>query len=190
MTSTPPIVLVDTNVWLDLYLPHRPGRSAALDLLREACNRDVSIAFASQSALDVYQQVQADNKRWARESGRLTAAAAVAIKRFAWDCVHEMREVGTPIPVDASDLYLADKFRDVLDDLEDDLVMAACRRAKANYLVTNNLKLLAHAPVDARTPQHMVELLRMGMAQGTGTSGSTTDDAWLYRWMGVANAEG
>lgn len=185
MSSNPPIILLDTNVWLDIYLPHRPGREAALELLRVACNQEAVLAFASQSIIDVYQQVMADNKQWARASGLLTEELAVAIKRLAWDCVHEMRQIATAIPVDAGDLYLADKFRDIHDDLEDDLVMAACQRSKANYLVTNDRKLLGRAPIDSRTPEQMVDLLRRGLAIGPQTQGDAGDDSyWLLRWLG------
>ena len=185
MFESPPIIMVDTNVWLDIYLPHRPGRQSALELLRLACNYDAAIVFPAQSVLDVYWQVMADNKRWARESNRLTEELAVAAKRLAWECVHEMREIGTAIPVDSSDLYLADKFRDTHDDLEDDLVMAACQRSKANYLVTRDRKLLGRAPIDARTPKQMIELLRRGLASGTPMQGDAKDESyWLLRWLG------
>lgn len=184
MPSSPPILLLDTNVWLDIYLPHRPQRDVALDLVREAANRDVPLTFASQSLLDVYQRVMVDNKRWARTSGRLTESYAIAIRRHAWDCAHEMQTLATAVPVDASDLYLASKFRDVHDDLEDDLVLAECQRAHADYLVTSDKQLLAHSPIDTRTPAHMLELLRSGLARGRDSSAGGKDELyWLHRWL-------
>ena len=184
MPSNPPILLVDTNVWLDLYLPSRDREGVALALLREAHAAGAALAFASQAALDVYQQVCVDNKRWLRAGAALTEEWARAIKRHAWDCVNEMRELATPVPVDASDFYLACKFRDLHDDLEDDLVLAACERAHANYLVTNDRRLLAHAPVDARTPSQMIELLHAGLAKGTPVERDPKDDVrWLYQWL-------
>lgn len=189
MPSSSPILLLDTNVWLDLYLPRRPAHTMSSELVREARNRDYPLAFAAHSALEVYQHISAENKRWLRDQGRLDEIAATAVKRLAWDCVDEMREVATAIPVDSSDLYLMAKLRDLHNDFEDDLIMAACERARANYLVTSDRKLLAHAPIDARTPGQMLELVRTGFAKGTPTTQEAPDDTrWLARWLGVESA--
>ncbi|MBR3326870.1 MAG: PIN domain-containing protein [Atopobiaceae bacterium] len=174
-------LLLDTNIWLEKYLPWRTDHDTVLALLREARLQEVSIAFPAQSALDVYQRVRIENKRWARDNGRLSESMAQAIKRLAWDCVNDMREIATAIPVDSSDLYLACKHRDIHDDLEDDLVLAACQRAHASYLVTNDRKLLAHSPIDAVTPKSMTELLRAGIAHGTPTPTENTD--YLLAWL-------
>ena len=186
MLTNPPILLLDTNVWFDIYLPHRTGREVALDLLHEAEHQEVSLAFPSQSALDVYQRVRSDNKRWAREEGLFCEKMAVAIKRLAWDDVNEMREIATAVPFDCADLYLACKFRDTHDDLEDDLVLAACQRVHANYLVTNDRDLLAHAPagVTALTPAGMLDLLRAGRAVGSPLSREARESRqWIYEWL-------
>lgn len=189
MPANPPILLVDTNVWLDLYLPSRDREGTALRLLQEAHRAGAALAFASQAALDVYQRVCVDNKRWLRAGDALNEKWAIAIKRHAWDCVNEMRELATAVPVDASDLYLACKFRDLHDDFEDDLVLAACERSHANYLVTNDRKLLSHAPIDARTPSQMTELLHAGLAKGTQTEGDPKDSLrWLYQWLATDDA--
>jgi predicted nucleic acid-binding protein len=183
MAANPPILLLDTNIWLDVYLPHRTGREDALALLGEARKRGASLAFASQAALDVYWRVIVDNKRWIRQSEPLTEDAARAIKRLAWDCVNEMQEIATAVPFDAGDFYQCAKFRDLHDDLEDDVIMSACVRSKANYLVTNDRKLLAHSPIDARTPRQMMELFHTGLAKGTPTIDQQDTSYWLYRWL-------
>ena len=184
MPVNPPILLLDTNVWLDIFIPHRPGREEAIELREEAEARDVSLAYPSHAILDVYQKVRSDNKRWIRESRQLTQADALAIKRMAWDYVNMMREVATAIPVDANDVALACAFRDSHDDLEDDLVLAACQRAHANYLVTTDATLASHAPIEAKTPTQMLELLRTGRAKGTPISrDAASSNDWLYRWL-------
>ena len=186
MQTNPPILMFDTNVWLDIYLPHRDGRDTALRLLQEAESKDVALAFPSHSALDVYQRVRSDHKRWAREEGLFSAEMATAIKRLAWDDVNEMRELANAVPTDSVDLYLACKFRDTHDDLEDDLVLAACQRAHVNYLVTSDKGLLAHAPaeVTALTPAGMLELLRAGRAVGSPLSREAREARqWIYEWL-------
>ncbi|MDO4797960.1 MAG: type II toxin-antitoxin system VapC family toxin [Coriobacteriales bacterium] len=184
MTYNPPLLLLDTNVWLDLFLPHRPNRRTVLDLLSAAETHEASLAYPSCAILDVYQKVRSDNKRWIRSSRELTELDALAIKRMAWDYVNLMRRKATAVPVDTNDVALACSFRDTHDDLEDDLILAACQRAGADYLVTTDAALIAHAPVEAVTPARMLELLRSGSAKGAPTSHespSTTD--WLYRWL-------
>lgn len=184
MAINPPILLLDTNVWLDLFLPGRPGREMALALLEEAEARSVSLAYPSHALLDVYQKVRADNKRWIRATRTLTETDALAIKRMAWDYADMMRRTATAIPVDANDVALACSFRDSHDDLEDDLVLAACQRAHANYLVTNDLALSSHAPIESKTPEEMLELLRSGQAKGTPASReAVSSNDWLYRWL-------
>lgn len=181
MANSTLCLLLDTNVWLEKYLPWRPEHAAVLELLHETRVQEVAIAFPSQAALDVYQRVRIENKHWARSVGKLDELMAAAIKRLAWDCVNDMRELATAVPVDSSDLYLACKHRDIHDDMEDDLVIAACLRAQASHLVTLDRKLLSHAPVEAVTPQRMTELLRAGIASGIGRPSDTTD--YLLAWL-------
>ena len=103
---------------------------------------------------------------------------------MAWDYVDMMRRVGTAVPVDTNDVALACAFRDSHDDLEDDLILAACTRAHANYLVTNDGVLAKHAPIEVKTPTQMLGLLRSGRAEGTpGSQDAASSTAWLYRWL-------
>lgn len=180
-----PCILVDTNVWLDVYIPGRPGAQAANELIEEASRQGAHLVFPSHACLDVFCRVSFEHKRWVRESSELTEAWAVAIKRYAWDCVNDLRKIATAVPVDSSDLYLACKHRDAHDDLEDDLVLAACQRAHANYLVTNDRKLLRHSPVETKTPSAMVGLLRSGLANVSGMTTASHDATyWMYQWLG------
>lgn len=156
----PPIILLDTNVWIDRFIATRPRNAVVSDLISWCLGHDVSLAYAAQSALDVYYQVMAEHKAWWRRERPLTEEVAKAIKRLAWDCVHLMQTYATAVPVDSSDIYLACKLRDYHDDFEDDLIMGACRRAHANYLVTSDQRLLAHADICAKTPADMLALLQ------------------------------
>ena len=63
-------------------------------------------------------------------------------------------------------------------------MLAACQRSHANYLVTNDLTLASHAPIEAKTPEEMLELLRSGQAKGTPASREAISSSdWLYRWL-------
>ncbi len=155
----PPTIFVDTNVWLDYFIPHRLRREDAVLLLETARALDVPLAYASQSILDVYYRVQDECKRWWRQSSKLTEDVARAIKAQAWDFVNVMQAYGTAVPVDASDVYEACRLRELHNDLEDNLILAACQRAKASFLVTNDKTLLAHATTCAKIPRDMVRLM-------------------------------
>ena len=189
MKTNPPIILIDTNVWLDIYLPRRPGYKAAITFFKEALTRDVSLTYASHSTLDVYQKVRSDNKEWFRTYRTLTQADAIGIKRMAWDCVNEMRESATAVPIDATDIALACHFRDEHDDFEDALVMAACQRSRANYLVTNDTSLATHSPIEAKTPEEMTKLLRSGRAKGTPITSDANSIDWFYEWLSTYGQE-
>lgn len=184
MSANKPILFIDTCVWLDLYLPGRPGDRAAQELVRYTLDRDIPLAYASHSALDVYAKAGICAKRIFREGGELTDEQARAAKTFAWDCATQMREIATPVPADVSDFYYAQKYRPLHGDLEDDLVLAGCARARANYLVTTDKRLLRHADVAAKTPAEMLELLKAGLAHGS-TVGEPTHDSTYYlrRWL-------
>lgn len=183
MKNNPPILLLDTNIWLDLSLPQRFGQMAAHNLIQEALARDASLAYPAHATLDVYQKVRSENKKWIRKSHELTQTEAIAIKRMAWDYVNEMRRIATAIPVDSNDIALACSFRDGHDDFEDTLVMAACQRSHANYLVTRDVTLAEHSPIEAKTPEEMTELLRTGQAHGTPNTGDRSSTEWLYTWL-------
>lgn len=183
MPSNPPILLLDTNVWLDLYLPHQRGARHAQELVSWAVGHDVGLAFPSSAILDVYRKVGSQLKAMVREGrGELFEADAAAIRRMAWDNVNEMQRIAAPVPVEVHDLALAARYRDVHNDLEDDLVIAAVLRAKARYLVTNDPQLIQRSPVTALTPHAMLLALRTGDAQGTKTE-EPPHTNWLYSWL-------
>ena len=82
-----------------------------------------------------------------------------------WQWPVGQREVATPVPADVSDFYYAEKFRPLHGDLEDDLVLAGCSRAKAGYLVTTDKQLLRHADISAKTPSEMLALPEAGLVR-------------------------
>lgn len=183
MPTNLPKLLLDTNIWLDLYLPGRQGVEPSRELVSWAESHDIGLAFPASAILDVYRRVGAQLKAWVRaERGTLAEVEAAAIKRIAWDDVNEMQRLATPVPVEVHDLALAAKYRDVHNDLEDDLVIAAALRAKANYLVTNDRALIRRSPVTALTPQAMLLALKTGDAQGTSLTLAGENDR-LYAWL-------
>ena len=70
-----------------------------------------------------------------------------------------MQEHGTPAGSSTPDLWMATKLRDEHPEIEDNLIVAACMRVEADYLVTNDAKLIRHSPVATVDPSMMARLL-------------------------------
>ena len=69
--------------------------------------------------------------------------------------------MATAVGVDDSDLWLACKYKALSADLEDNVVLAAAQRCKADHLVTFDEALIRKAPISAMLPKDMTALLGM-----------------------------
>lgn len=153
-------VLLDTSVWLDDFIPTRARHDVARRLLERLIAQDVTLMFAMTSTKDVYYALAAFLKGEARRSeGSLSDQAAGAANEAAWGCVRLMGEIGTPVGLDVSDYWLATHLKSVHHDYGDDLIVAAAKRAQADFLVTSDEALLRHAPVAAYAPEDMLAYL-------------------------------
>ena len=161
MIGTIRTILVDTNVWLDNYLPERPHEKESRAFFDESVDVGVELVFPASIAKDVFYVVGNEYKRMLRMEGReVSESDALAINRIAWGVVDNMNELATPVGMDLSDLWLASKWRSVDHDLEDNLVRAAAKRAKADLVVTWDKGLLGKALVPTVTPAVAIEQLR------------------------------
>lgn len=153
-------VLIDTNVWLDKFLPGRSGGELASRLLARCAADDIAAMYPSRAAQDVFFQVKVHLKQGLRAEGlALSEEWAHAINEQAWDAVYAMRELATVAGLNEGDLWLACKYHDLHPDLEDDLVLAAANRVQADYLVTSDRQLIAKSTVAALTSQDMLAVL-------------------------------
>ena len=155
-------VLVDTSIWLDKYLMDRKGAAAANELLALCVAEDVALLYPLHALHDVFWQVSADIKGWVQQSyGDMSEHWEPVINGRAWDCVDNMTELGAPVGADGSDVWIARHLREINTDFEDNMVLAAAERAKADYLVTRDKHLIQKATVAALTPEGMLAVLRM-----------------------------
>ncbi|WP_080801623.1 type II toxin-antitoxin system VapC family toxin [Arabiibacter massiliensis] len=153
-------LLLDSNVWLDLFASDRPGRDDAVELVTLATSQQTTLLFAASSIKDVYYLLNEREKRKIRAKNvEVTAGVAAAINEYAWGCVRAMEELATVVPIDQADLWIAAKYRAVHNDFEDNLVLAAMERSKADYLVTSDEVLLSKSPVAALAPHDAVALM-------------------------------
>ncbi|WP_080800011.1 type II toxin-antitoxin system VapC family toxin [Arabiibacter massiliensis] len=165
MASQQSTLLVDTNVWLDYYLPNRPGHAEALSFILFAYEHGYPLLYPAAIVKDVfYLTANAFKRDMRNETGTLTERDAAAASAGAWGCVLHLREQATAVGADESDLWMACKLRSVHNDLEDNLIVAAAERASATYLITNDEALIKHSPVAALTPSDALALLQAKMA--------------------------
>lgn len=163
MTSTFRMLVLDTNVWLDAFLPARAGHATASSLIARAQACDVSLLYPVHTLPDVFYFVFAHTKHEIRQAleGRDEYVAAAA-RTTAWESVNTMREIATAVGAGQSDVWLACKAEYLHNDVEDNLVLAAVRRAKADCLVTSDKGLLEHASlacVAAMSPEDALGVL-------------------------------
>lgn len=162
MSEGPALILVDTNVWVDNYLPSRSTAKGSCDFIAAAKASRIQLLYPVHVIKDVFFLIRSTLKRQERlKNGSLSEEMALAITEAAWGCVQNMRENATAVGADNSDVWLAFKYRPLLDDLEDDLVLAAAERSQADMLVTNDQQLISKATVPAHTPADAAILLRV-----------------------------
>lgn len=165
-TNTDCVLLIDTNVWLDYFIAARTNHASAFSLIDYAISRGVQLAYAPHALKDAFYLCQAKAKENARdEKGTLSEADARIAADIAWNLVDGIAEHATAIGVDESDVWIARKYRAAHDDLEDNLVLAAAQRSKATFLVTNDERLIKHAPVPALTAEDALAHLRLALGK-------------------------
>ena len=161
MSAVPSSLLIDTNVWLDLFVASRMGHEDAKDLIAFALDTHVQLLYSPVSLKDVEFIAAATFKREVRTQGeRIDKTRALIARQFAWSCVQNMRRIATAVGMDDSDMWLAEKYYSIYPDFEDDLLLAAAKRSSADYLVTRDEQLLTHATAPAITPANLLVLMR------------------------------
>ncbi|MDD6368660.1 MAG: PIN domain-containing protein [Collinsella sp.] len=168
MSGGPLKIMVDANVWVDSFCADHSESLAARAFIGQATETGALLFFPVHIAKDVLYVVQHELKRSVLAGGGALDEASV--RAIGGDAalafVRNMTENATAVGADASDLWLADKYLTLHRDYEDNLVLAACKRAQIDYLVTNNRKLLEHADLAAKTPRQMMPILALAERGG------------------------
>lgn len=155
-------IMVDTSVWVDSYCGWHSGWADARNLMQTAIRAHATLLFPVHCAKDVLYVVTQEYKRKTlKEENHLSESAARAARTAALGCLRNMESIATAVGSDTSDLWLADRYLRLHADYEDNLVLAACERSDADYLVTTDKALLQHATVAAKTPTQMMEILEL-----------------------------
>lgn len=164
MIEGKPCLLLDANVWLDFYIAGRAGFDVARRFMRSAIEHEAVLMYPTRILADVFYEIRRDAKKWFRADGiTVTDVVGRACRDHAWDCVKDMNELAIAVGMDGSDVWLALKLQGLNADLEDNFVLAAAERARADYLVTSDRQLIQKATVAALTPQDMCAVLEAGI---------------------------
>ena len=68
------LLLIDTNVWIDNYIPNRPNYRTVGDLLRLALTQGHELLYAVPAIKDVFYLIGHAYKESAREQGGIGRA--------------------------------------------------------------------------------------------------------------------
>ena len=153
-------ILFDTNALVDFLLGREPGCSACKQVIALCDEGQHALYAASTSVKDAYYIVRSGLKRAERAAaGNVSDTQANAIAEVAWACVRQLLRTFLIVPIGRAECLDALTMRVLHDDFEDDIVLAAAREAKVDFLVTSDLKLMKHAPVACLTPTDLAALL-------------------------------
>lgn len=155
-------IVLDTCILLDNYLGERNSASHSRELIDFCLDEGIALLYSASSVGNVAYVIEQTLKAQARKSEVLIDEdISAAVKCAAFACIDNLQQIATAVGVDDSDIWLARKYEKLHEDIEDNLVLAAVERAKADFLVTNDEKLIRHAPCAAFDPRSMLEYLRM-----------------------------
>jgi predicted nucleic acid-binding protein len=140
--AAPVVLLLDTNVLLDVILDRAPWAESATLLLDVISKRAARGYVAGHAVTTVHYVVE-------RERGRAAAATAIS----------DLLQILEVVPLDSSDFQRALSLG--LRDYEDAVQAAACLKIGAALIVTRNERDFKGAPV---TPRSAAEALTLVMS--------------------------
>ena len=156
-----PMMLLDTNIWLDYYDPFRPDHSSALALIDHAYSHEEPLTYCPTSLKDFFYLFARAQKERIRQDGAIpTEEQCRAINECAWACVENLQELATPVSIGLPTLWRATKLKGIHPDLEDDIILAACELAEVDFLVTSDEKMRQRSLVPALTAEGMLARLQ------------------------------
>ena len=162
MTDNAARVVVDSNVWIDSYCPWHAGSQAARQFLAKARLNGMMLFYPVHVMKDVVYVLRHEYLRdIKRAKGSVLEGDALAVDEIALACMRNMNELATAVGADASDIWLANKYLKIHKDFEDNMLLAACKRCDADYLVTSDQRLINDANVLSKTPAQMLSLLTL-----------------------------
>lgn len=156
MTSLQSGLFLDTNILLDYCLPGRRGHDDSFKLIDACCRKNISLYCAVSSLKDVYYVIERSIQNAIAKEGKHNGGTSVSI---AWGMLERICSLVQAVGVDVSDAWIATKYRSLHNDFEDNMLIAACERARAAHLITSDVELREDAPVSTLRADQALALL-------------------------------
>lgn len=150
-------LLLDTNVWLDYFLDEGPSVDAITEIASAGFSGKTLLLYAPTTAKDLFYLIP----RRLRALDANGESAASSYLPAAWACVDRMMEIAAAAPQSQAECELARMLRRTSSDFEDNLIVAAGETAQADYIVTNDKRLLSALPEACITPERAADLLSL-----------------------------
>lgn len=146
--SVPLKLFVDTNVWLDYYLDRGSRHDQAARIVISAAGESVALYVTEGVLKDFFLLFRMALKDLRRADGdEIDSSVAASIDEAAWACLNNIMHLALVVPMGTAEVWEAFSLRRGHGDFEDDLLIAAARRAGVDYLVTSDQTLIARSPV-------------------------------------------
>lgn len=150
----PRALMLDTCVWVNSQIGTNSGHEAARSLIIAALRQDMTLGIAPHSLASVFYIVHRHLRRLdAADNAAISGDSLAAAKETAWGVINSITEYATVIGANGSDARIATLYKSVHDDFEDNLVIAAARRMKADLIVSDDQQFVLHSPLPAMTAE-------------------------------------
>ena len=160
MPLKPRVLMLDTCIWVNSQLGTNSGHVAARDLIIAARKQGARLGIAPHSLSNVFYIIYRYLRRLDASATRASSEQfAAAAKEAAWGVINNIMDYAEVVGADGSDARIAALHKEVHDDFEDDLVIAAARRMRADLLVTDDLAFVRHSPLPTMTAEDAVRLI-------------------------------
>ena len=149
-------ILLDTNILLDYCLPNRAEHETSFQLIDTCIQNDVQLYCAVSSLKDAYYVIERSIRNALSKEKKPNAGISSEI---AWGMLERILDIIQVVGADVADVWIAFKCRTLHEDFEDNMIIAACKRVDANYLITNDVRLREDACVSTLKPCQALALL-------------------------------
>ena len=148
----PRSLMLDTCIWVNSQIGTNSGHEAARKLVVAARKRGMLLGIAPHSLSTVFYIVYRHLRRFGSGNDAVSPEdAAAAAKETAWGVVGSIMDYAVVVGADGSDARIAALHKSVHDDFEDNLVLAAARRMRADLVVSDDLAFVQHSPLPIMT---------------------------------------
>ena len=133
-------ILVDTNVFIDIYLKRDPFYNDSKNAIQMAYSKSDRVFFSSSSVTDIYYNMC----RFFHNT------------EIAFNCIADL--VKNVKVATVNERHIKEALISNIKDFEDAVVAVVAKNIEADYILTRNIKDFANSSVKAITPAEFLKL--------------------------------